>query len=420
MMKILLLASLLLTQQAARPEVGAVSGQILLVDGSAAAGVRVAAMAVEESGVANRAPATLVSLVQTDSQGRYHLENIPPGRYLVTAGFLDSPSYYPGVRTPAEARIITVVAGSVATGIDFTLAQPSGVRVVGRIRNLPTSAPSGLFYANLLPLGPQRVRPLDVVVAPDGTFEFLKVQSGTYTIQLTPQGPQRLQIEVGEKNIDGIELTATPTIFGRVTMEDGSPLPLQQEAVALGMETLFRLRASRPSITGASVATTNVRQDGTFALSVETVGEYTIAADLLPTGYYVKSAIHGTVDLLGSPLSLTESSPTTELRLVLTSARPEGTPAGVKVVGRVTGLERTPAGPRVLVSIQSAQATGNPPVHRAGQAWVNDDGTFEIPDVPRGRYLLRTVPPSIPTSSIVVGGSNVAGIELTLRVLPSR
>jgi hypothetical protein len=284
MMKILLLASLLLTQQAARPEVGAVSGQILLVDGSAAAGVRVAAMAVEESGVANRAPATLVSLVQTDSQGRYHLENIPPGRYLVTAGFLDSPSYYPGVRTPAEARIITVVAGSVATGIDFTLAQPSGVRVVGRIRNLPTSAPSGLFYANLLPLGPQRVRPLDVVVAPDGTFEFLKVQSGTYTIQLTPQGPQRLQIEVGEKNIDGIELTATPTIFGRVTMEDGSPLPLQQEAVALGMETLFRLRASRPSITGASVATTNVRQDGTFALSVETVGEYTIAADLLPTG----------------------------------------------------------------------------------------------------------------------------------------
>jgi hypothetical protein len=78
----LLLESLLLTQQTGRPEFGTVRGQIRSADGTPAAGVRVAAMAMEENGIVDPAAATLASLSQTDCEGRFRLQNVPPGRNL--------------------------------------------------------------------------------------------------------------------------------------------------------------------------------------------------------------------------------------------------------------------------------------------------------------------------------------------------
>jgi hypothetical protein len=50
-----------------------------------------------------------------------------------------------------------------------------------------------------------------------------------------------------------------------------------------------------------------------------------------------------------------------------------------------------------------------------GQAWVKDDGLFEIPEVPPGRYTLRTLPVPSLVVTIDVARSDVAGIELMLR-----
>lgn len=398
------------------------SGQIRSVDGQSTEGIRVAAMLVDENGVANPAAATLTSLARTDSQGRYRLEDIPPGRYLVTAGFLDSPSYYPGVRTPAEARSINVVAGSATTGIDFTLASPSGVRVSGRISNLPASAPPGLFRATLVAVG--RPETLDVEISGDGTFEFSKVQPGTHTFRLipsTPQGTQALRLEVGEADLVGIEILASPKVFGRVTVEDGSPLPLQLEAVAVGNPEPPALPVVQATnlrdVLGTITATTAMpRRDGLFALSFPASGEYAITPTLLPTGYYIKSVTHGTVDLLRSPLTVTAQSSPMEVRVVLTSTRPEGTPASVKVSGRLSGLEKVPSGSRVLVSMQQQSAQNQTPsVLRVAQTWARDDGTFEIPEVPPGRYVLRNVPFLSQVTSIDVASTDIADIVVMLR-----
>jgi hypothetical protein len=72
--------------------------------------------------------AALVSLAETDQEGRYRLENIPPGRIYVTAGRLDQPTYYPGTLDAAAGRIVTITEGSQVSGIDFGIRDESAGR----------------------------------------------------------------------------------------------------------------------------------------------------------------------------------------------------------------------------------------------------------------------------------------------------
>jgi hypothetical protein len=99
---------------------GVVSGQIRLPDGTPAAGVRVSAMAVprDRQNDATR----LENMVETDSEGRYQLNNVTPGRYYIVAGALAFPTYHPGTATINGATILTIEPGSNAIAVDFILA----------------------------------------------------------------------------------------------------------------------------------------------------------------------------------------------------------------------------------------------------------------------------------------------------------
>jgi len=433
---LLLLASLLLTQQTGRPEFGNVRGQIRSADGTAAAGIRVTAMAIEENGVVDPAAATLSSLGETDSEGRFHLENIPPGRYLITAGFLDFPSYYPGVRTHEEARSIAVVAGGTVSNIDFTVVRSGGVRIRGRLKSFPATAPAGMVRVGLQFVGNPLFRPIDIGVAGDGTFEFSKVPPGSYTLRISPTATsvRPLSVEIGEEDIDGLELTAPLLVAGRVTLDDGSPLPFQAAALAAGVQdapALLRLQAnSGDQVSGIGVSSAvTVRRDGVFILPFPGAGDYRIAPTLMPLRHDIQSMTYGNVDLLQSPLKIESESGTTELRIVLTTTRPAGTPAGVKVSGRVTGLENNSQGAPLFVSLQSQTLAPNQlMVNRITEAPVEPDGTFEVTGVPPARYTVRAASaPGLATgmaaviassvnASIDVTNKDVSGLELALRI----
>ena len=49
-----------------------------------------------------------VSLAETDSTGRYQLENVPPGRYYITAGRLDVLTYYPGTLEVSQGLVVSI------------------------------------------------------------------------------------------------------------------------------------------------------------------------------------------------------------------------------------------------------------------------------------------------------------------------
>src|SRR5262245_58311879 len=106
---------------------GSISGILVGKGGMPLEGVRVRAVAVPEPGAADAETSVLVSLGQTDSQGRYLLENVPAGRYYIAAGFVALPTYYPGVTTRSSATVVEVRAGATLSGINFTAAAPSSI-----------------------------------------------------------------------------------------------------------------------------------------------------------------------------------------------------------------------------------------------------------------------------------------------------
>jgi Carboxypeptidase regulatory-like domain len=113
----LLLSALLVQTLAPRIEGGVVAGTLRQPNGNPAAGVRVAAMAADETAAGNLS--TLAVLTQTDAAGHYRLEDIPPGRYYIVAGRVNTPTFYPGAQDAGSGKVITVTAGTTNDGIDF-------------------------------------------------------------------------------------------------------------------------------------------------------------------------------------------------------------------------------------------------------------------------------------------------------------
>ncbi len=69
---------------------------------------------------------------------------------------------------------------------------------------------------------------VEAALRDDGTFEFSKLPPGSYTAFLLPgTGLPPVPIVVADKDIDGVELRIPSriSVTGRVTMEDGVPLP---------------------------------------------------------------------------------------------------------------------------------------------------------------------------------------------------
>src|SRR6187455_451284 len=100
---------------------GTVSGVLKNAEGRPAAHVRVSARTQQES----LASVALASLAETDEDGRYVIENIPPGQYYIVAGSIDRPTYYPGTQEMAAAKLIQITAGARISGFDFAVSDTS-------------------------------------------------------------------------------------------------------------------------------------------------------------------------------------------------------------------------------------------------------------------------------------------------------
>jgi hypothetical protein len=124
---------------------GGVTGMIRTAAGTPAVGVRVMALAQPEALKDLAAASSFAGLGETDASGRYRLENIPPGRYYIIAGRVDSPTFYPGTVLAAQGTVVSVSSGATVSSIDFVLSNAS----VGRAENS-----FARFAASILSLPP--------------------------------------------------------------------------------------------------------------------------------------------------------------------------------------------------------------------------------------------------------------------------
>jgi Spy/CpxP family protein refolding chaperone len=122
-------------QQGLPGQNGSVTGIVRIPAGAKAQKVaptliRVAAVRRPESSGAGPVGGTLVSLARIDAEGRYVLENIPPGQYLIAAGPIDRPMYFPETLTDTVGVVVSVTAGATVAGVDLDVRESSGLRAV--------------------------------------------------------------------------------------------------------------------------------------------------------------------------------------------------------------------------------------------------------------------------------------------------
>src|SRR6185295_18807879 len=99
--------------------------------GKPAVGVRVTALVPPASPTDIASITSMASIGETDGDGRYRLEGIPPGRYYITAGRVDFPTYYPGVTDLSGGILVLIPPGGMVPGVDFVLKELSQGRAVG-------------------------------------------------------------------------------------------------------------------------------------------------------------------------------------------------------------------------------------------------------------------------------------------------
>jgi hypothetical protein len=125
---------------------GTVTGVLTSPTGEPVTGVRVFALTRPEGTKDPATKSSAVSLVETDAAGRFRLDNIPPGRYYISAGRVDFPTFYPGTLDVTEGTLITVAAGETTSAIDFVLNNASVRRdysVAGVVVGLQVSVENG-------------------------------------------------------------------------------------------------------------------------------------------------------------------------------------------------------------------------------------------------------------------------------------
>jgi hypothetical protein len=106
----------------AAAKAGNVTGVVRTYRGSPASRVRVGAMRADAIDDALRA---IAALSETDSMGRYRLENVPPGNYYITAGRANLPTYYPGTLAIAKGTVVSITSEVTISDIDFVLQDTS-------------------------------------------------------------------------------------------------------------------------------------------------------------------------------------------------------------------------------------------------------------------------------------------------------
>jgi hypothetical protein len=368
--------------------VGSISGRITL-DGSPLSGERVAVLAVSPTSTQG---STLMSLGQTDRDGRYRLEDIPPGRYYIVTGPLEAPVYYPGVRTKTEAVIVTVVAGPVLGGQDFPLRAPITATISGRVIREGHSAGTIVTLTTLRPIAGRNIsRPqaiANAAIGPDDRFEFKNVLPGDYTAVVGPNLDERavFPIAVTDKNVTGLEWVIPAAYVARAPVRFTVRMDCDCRVPPVTLRFTSERSATDPEISGSYLL-----QLPSEAIAIP-VGEARIAVEYteaawtpIPLGFTVTGIRAGDRDLSVTPLQVgPNGAPDVTIHIGLPTPAP-----WVRINGQVTGLATA------SVRATSIRISGGPILNPI-EAPINADGVFEFPKVLPGSYVAELHPSADP------------------------
>jgi len=364
---------------------GTVTGRLFSTKGTPEPGVRIAAVPASQ-GESRTGAAALFGISLTDSEGRYRLENLPPGRYYIFAGLIDLPSYYPNATTLDRATAIDVDAGVTLSGVDFSMARPTHLTVAGRLAVPPTMKVGEGWTVTLTSLARGANGSLmQANVVQDGSFEFPRVTPGEYRLASSLRGSTPINLQVDDTDLADVVMPMVDCNAG--VLVSGRMVGTPQSTI------------SSISLTGSKagcVSTTRVAPDGSFSFNGVPEGSYQIQPAPAPLGWNTVNLTVERVDLTNVQVHL---------------------PASVIVRGRATAEDGTAPARTMRVTAVLTQALRG----STGEATapILDDGTFELL-LPRGRYKISF--PGIPgeyyVKSMTSGPNDLSSSLLEVRDAP--
>lgn len=377
----------------------------------------------------------------TDPGGEFKVANLQAGQYLVCAsvdagmmmgmmGVSEPPrpadgkpeeapvmTCYPNVTNPDEAATVEVQPGRDMPGLDIRMQTARVFRVRGKV-----AAPDGGGRIGVMLMPADRAAGVGMgmmnrnmaQVKSDGTFEMRNVRPGSYSLTLMrfegmSQTLGRTPLQVGDQDVEGVVVTATPpiTVSGTIRIEGETTTQLAEGQMAgrMGIGAGGGGGGIRPSGGAPAAATPDAatkprpsdvrvmlasvegfsfapgefaKTDGTFTLANVAPDKYRVSTFMPGDGLYLKSARWNGQDVTESPLDLTQGGSGT-LEILFSRN-------GAELSGVAQGADGKPmAGAMVTLIPEPAREERN---HRAKTASTDQNGQFRITSVAPGRYKL--------------------------------
>jgi len=443
---------------------GYARGEILLQSGRASGEVRLARTAViigrvvdargePAPNVAVRAEAPApdgktfsgVATSLTDDRGEFRLSGLAAGRVVVSATPIASRDgsavYFPGVGAAADAELLDVKAGDEIDRIDLSLPgdyesppMVNGGVIIGLplrpftplaageqptvVRGRVVSA-TGVVAGATVQLAAQGRREGATVLSDrDGTFAFAGIAPGAFLIGAMKTGfasdamPNGRPMTVTATGANA-ELTLTPwsSITGRVVDELGDPV----QAASVQLLRLQFQDGRRRLVSAGFSRSTDDR--GMFRLFGVPPGQYIVSASASDVSTaelpgYVRTYYPGVADAASSPF-LTIAAGQLQASADITLVR--------QTTARVSGIVRDAQGrPGLTGSLSLFPSQSASSLAMSVGARVGDNGAFEFPNVPPGRYVIqayrgnrnRSTEGEFGVMSVSVGERDVEGITI--------
>ena len=404
---------------------GTIAGRVLDRDGEPLANVTVQAQKYsyrDGERVLNN-----VQNVLTNDLGEYRLFWLQPGQYFVSATYnggaggetfvrniaqaagmiagrgggrgaqtrVDSqgpeeayiPVYYPGTGDVQSATPINLPAGTVFSGVDFTVAAVRAVRVRGQVINGATGQPAR--NANLVLQSRSRgninsrLQPFRAPTINDqGGFEIRGVAPGSYElVGIINDRNNRMfgtvPLEVGNSDVQNVTVVISPglSIAGRISIEGANT----SADGASGSRMRISLRRSGGDVQfEPGQASAPVQADGTFTLQQVGPGDYRVNVTGMPQNAYLKFARLGPMDVLNQGLHI-ERQPGVPLEIVV------GTDSGA-VDGTVTNNKQEPSANVTVVLVPDPVHRNRSELYRS--VMTDSQGRFHFGGVTPGDYKL--------------------------------
>ena len=356
----------------------------------------------------------------TDDRGVYRIYGLAPGDYFIGAAARGGPpnapsselrliderqrsertvafasTYFPGTSVAMQASPITVAAGEERDGIDFALQLVPTARVEGSVTN-PDGSPAPAGTLVNLNAGIETTFPGSGIAGfrsartgADGTFSFLDVSPGIYTV--IARGGPPLTWASSEISVDGESVTGLAlglqrglTMTGQIKF-DATRLtpPADLKSIRLALQPVQTQGVVSLAPSGAVVD-----NSGRFEITGIIPGTYRVSLSLpglgRPGNWFLRSAVVNGQETLDAPLTIRPNETIRDAAVVV-SDRP----------GQLSGSVQNAAGgaPNEFTVVLFAEDRGfwTPQSRRIFAIRPSADGAFTFTGLVPGSYLLAAI-----------------------------